>query len=63
MEVILKLNKLLKWKSVWNWEKTVETTTNWYKNFYENNELNTIGNLNSFIIKYLKIKRSRNGYE
>lgn len=40
----------LKWRQVWNWEKAVETTTNWYKNFYENNELNTIGNLNSFII-------------
>ncbi len=34
-----KAHTLLKWKDVWNSEKTFEKTVTWYKSYYENNKL------------------------
>ena len=45
----------LGWKPVWNWEKAVETTINWYKVFYENNIINSNSNLIDYIRDF-KIK-------
>lgn len=34
-----KAEKLLKWKSVWNFKTTVSQTISWYKTYYENNKV------------------------
>lgn len=39
----------LKWKQVWDSQKTFEMMTNWYKEYYENNEILTENNLESYI--------------
>jgi len=39
----------LKWKDVWESETTFEKTVLWYKNFYENNTINTINDLKQYI--------------
>jgi len=35
--------------SVWNIDKTVEHTVNWYKNYLENNSLNSLDDLKTYI--------------
>jgi CDP-glucose 4,6-dehydratase len=45
----LKAKKLLKWNSIWGIEKTVNTTINWYKNYYEQNEIQTGNDLLQYI--------------
>ena len=35
-----KAKKKLKWRSKWNFEKTVKETINWYKEYYETNTTN-----------------------
>ena len=44
-----KAHILLKWKNVWDSEKTFEKTVKWYKNFYENNNILTHENLESYV--------------
>jgi len=39
----------LKWKPSWNWEKAVEKTISWYKEFYENNTVISENNMNEYI--------------
>lgn len=39
----------LKWKDVWVSEITFQKTVLWYKNFYENNTVNTIDDLNQYV--------------
>jgi CDP-glucose 4,6-dehydratase len=39
----------LKWKGVWSNEKAFEKTVKWYKNFYENGEINTESDLREYI--------------
>jgi CDP-glucose 4,6-dehydratase len=39
----------LKWKSVWNNNKTFEITTKWYKHYYKNNKIDTYENLINYI--------------
>ncbi|MDR3345658.1 MAG: CDP-glucose 4,6-dehydratase [Campylobacteraceae bacterium] len=39
----------LNWKSVWSNEKAFEKTVKWYKNFYENGEINTESDLREYI--------------
>lgn len=48
--------KLLKWKSLWEIEKTVYETVNWYKNYYKHNELQTASNLLLYISDARKAK-------
>jgi len=40
----------LKWKDVWDSQKTFEVTTNWYKAFYEKNIILTLKDLEDYII-------------
>jgi len=40
----------LKWKDVWESEITFEKTVLWYKNFYENNAIDTIDDLKQYIL-------------
>jgi CDP-glucose 4,6-dehydratase len=40
----------LKWKNVWDNQKTFEVTTNWYKAFYEKNIILTLKDLEDYII-------------
>lgn len=43
-----KANFLLKWKSVWDFETTIEKTAVWYKNFYTSNCAHTNLNLGQY---------------
>lgn len=49
-----KAHNLLKWKSVWNIEKTFEKTINWYKNYYTNKSINTYDDLNDYVLSAKK---------
>lgn len=44
-----KANKILKWHPVWDLNITICKTINWYKDFYENKQINTEQDLNDFI--------------
>jgi CDP-glucose 4,6-dehydratase len=44
-----KANKLLGWKPVWSFDKTVENTIKWYKQFYENKHIISRDILNDYI--------------
>ena len=44
-----KANKLLKWKSVWNFSKTLKKTIEWYKTFYQTKSIDTMDDLFSYI--------------
>ncbi|MGB5982576.1 MAG: CDP-glucose 4,6-dehydratase [Nonlabens sp.] len=50
-----KANKLLKWKPIWDFEKTVATTILWYKDFYEKKQINTEKDL----LNYVKDAKSK----
>jgi CDP-glucose 4,6-dehydratase len=50
-----KAHSSLKWFPVWCAEDTLKQTVLWYKNFYQNSKLETIGNLTAFI-KDAKLK-------
>lgn len=42
-------NKLLKWVPLWDLNQTITKTINWYKEFYENQKLNTHENLEDYV--------------
>jgi CDP-glucose 4,6-dehydratase len=44
-----KATKLLKWTPVWNFDTAIKKTIEWYKDFYENNQLITNADLESYI--------------
>ena len=44
-----KANKLLKWKSIWDFPQTLKKTIEWYKMFYLTNTIITENDLNSYI--------------
>jgi CDP-glucose 4,6-dehydratase len=44
-----KARSRLEWKPVWDIEKTIEMTTKWYKEFYENGKLLSWKDLNEYI--------------
>ena len=44
-----KANKTLKWKAVWGIDKTIDKTINWYKSYYENNEVLSLTDLTDYI--------------
>jgi len=44
-----KAKTLLSWSPKWKNDLAIERTILWYKNFYENQQLNTINDLNLFI--------------
>ncbi|HXA02451.1 MAG TPA: CDP-glucose 4,6-dehydratase [Cytophagaceae bacterium] len=44
-----KAKKELKWLPVWNNQKTIEKTVNWYREYYEEGAINTASDLNTFI--------------
>ena len=43
-----KAQKLLRWRPVWNTEHTVRRTVRWYRDFYENNSVDTSADLESY---------------
>ncbi|GAB6183702.1 CDP-glucose 4,6-dehydratase [Thermodesulfovibrio hydrogeniphilus] len=45
-----KANSLLGWKPVWNINKAIEMTINWYKDCYKNKQIKTLQDINSYII-------------
>ena len=44
-----KSNVLLKWKAVWNMETTAARTAEWYRQFYENQKVNSHSDLKQYI--------------
>jgi CDP-glucose 4,6-dehydratase len=44
-----KANSYLKWQPVWATQTTLKKTIQWYKNFYENNKIDTLDHFNSYI--------------
>ena len=44
-----KAHTKLMWTNVWNQNKTVEITTNWYRDFYENQSIDTLNNIESYM--------------
>lgn len=41
----------LKWRSVWSSKETLNSTTNWYRTFYENKKIETLKDLNQYVEK------------
>jgi CDP-glucose 4,6-dehydratase len=44
-----KAHILLNWKSVWSSDKTFEKTVLWYKQYYENNSIASMNDLNNYV--------------
>jgi len=44
-----KANAWLRWREVWNLEKTLDVVTNWYRGFYEGNDILTAGDIEKYI--------------
>ena len=51
-----KAHTLLRWEDVWDSEETFKRTVLWYKNFYENGIVDTLNDLNQYIIDAKKKK-------
>ncbi len=51
-----KAHKLMKWKSVWDIEKTLEKTINWYKVYYENDGVMTENDIQQYVADAIKQK-------
>lgn len=49
-----KANKLMKWTGVWDFEKTIDKTVNWYKIYYQNHQTNTHNDLIDYILDATK---------
>jgi len=41
--------KLLSWQPIWNVERTLEKTIDWYREYYENNKVLSLQDLNTYI--------------
>ena len=50
-----KVYKYIKWKSVLNFDDTIELTINWYKNFYRQSKKNIYEIYKNDIYNYSKI--------
>lgn len=50
-----KAQKLLHWKPVWNIEKTLDKTIGWYRDFYTQQKVNTLFDLNDYIDDAIQI--------
>jgi CDP-glucose 4,6-dehydratase len=46
-----KANAILKWKNLWDVEKTVSKTAEWYQSFYEKNKLMTEDQIEEYILE------------
>ena len=44
-----KANYKLHWQPIWNINKTIERTTNWYKNYYQKNVISSVKDLELYI--------------
>ena len=44
-----KANKIMHWKPVWNFDKIIEKTIEWYKNYYEANHINTRQDIKEYV--------------
>lgn len=46
---------LLHWRNVWDLEKTIMRTTDWYRNFYEQDIISTYEDINSYVAEAKKL--------
>jgi CDP-glucose 4,6-dehydratase len=44
-----KARNLLRWRPVWNFEKTIDVTVNWYREYYENGNICSFRDLEEYI--------------
>ena len=44
-----KANSILKWKSVWGLEETIQVTTAWYRDFYEREKIMTMRDIDHYV--------------
>jgi CDP-glucose 4,6-dehydratase len=44
-----KARNLLRWRPVWNFEKTIDVTVNWYREYYENGNICSLRDLEEYI--------------
>jgi CDP-glucose 4,6-dehydratase len=44
-----KANKMMKWKPVWKIKKTLEKTIGWYKEYYQNKQINTEKDIKAYV--------------
>lgn len=44
-----KAHTSLKWNGIWNYEKTLKRTIEWYKQYYENGKLLSIDDINTYV--------------
>jgi len=44
-----KAHAYLHWRNIWDLEKTIEVTTNWYRNFYEQKVLVTLDDIKNYM--------------
>lgn len=54
-----KASALLKWKPVWDFEQTIELTSNWYKDFYTNENLNVAERSQADLDKYINDAKNK----
>lgn len=44
-----KANTLLRWKPIWDFEKAIDVTVRWYREYYENRKINSLKDLEEYI--------------
>lgn len=44
-----KAHQLLNWHSIWNTQQAIERTILWYKDYYDNNTIDTVNDLSAYI--------------
>ncbi len=45
-----KSNQLLGWTPTWNWKQAVAKTASWYRDYYENQQVRTMDDLQSYLL-------------
>lgn len=51
-----KAGKLMKWRPVWDINDTMEKTIGWYKSYYLDKKIETVGNINDYVARAAKMK-------
>lgn len=49
----------LQWKPVWHFDQTIEYTTNWYKDYYNNKNLNVADRSKADLYKYIEDAKNK----
>jgi CDP-glucose 4,6-dehydratase len=44
-----KANTLLRWKPIWDFERAIDVTMRWYKEYFENKKIHSLKDLEEYI--------------